>query len=129
MEGISSELSTPDTGLKSKIIEIFSRVPILGWLFGTLVAVILEQNVGTPLAWALGLPKIPALFGFLIMLKKPMLIPSSMLYVLLIFILPIGIIARLSLGPANRLAERLINLSMSGSVLVHLVLLYAIFHI
>lgn len=108
---------------------MFSRVPILGWLFGILIAVILEKIVGTPLAWALGLPKIPALFGFLIMLKKPMLIPSTMLYVLLIFILPIGIVARLILAPANRLAERMINFSMQGSVLVHLVLLYAIFHI
>jgi len=108
---------------------MFSRVPILGWLFGILIAVILEQIVGTPLAWALGLPKIPALFGFLIMLKKPMLVPSTMLYVLLIFILPIGIVARLILAPANRLAERMINFSMQGSVLVHLVLLYAIFHI
>ena len=69
MEVTTNELSTPDTGLKSKILEMFSRVPILWWLFGTLVAVILEQNVGTPLAWALGLPIIPALFGFLIMLK------------------------------------------------------------
>jgi len=129
MEVTSSELSTPETGLKSKILELFSRVPILGWLFGILIAVILEQIVGTPLAWALGLPKIPALFGFLIMLKKPMLVPSTMLYVLLIFLLPIGIVARLTLAPANRLAERLINLSMQGSVLVHLVLLYAIFHI
>ena len=129
MEATSIELSTPGTGLKSKILDTFSRVPILGWLFGTLVAVILEQNVGTPLAWALGLPKIPALFGFLIMLKKPMLVPSTMLYVLLIFLLPIGIVARLTLAPANRLAERMINFSMQGSVLVHLVLLYAIFHI
>jgi len=129
MEVTTNELSTPEAGLKSKILETFARVPILGWLFGTLVAVILEQIVGTPLAWALGLPKIPALFGFLIMLKKPMLVPSSMLYVSLIFLLPIGIVARLTLAPANRLAERLINFSMQGSVLVHLVLLYAIFHI
>jgi len=108
---------------------MFSGVPTLGWLFGILIAVILEQIVGTPLAWALGLPKIPALFGFLIMLKKPLLVPSSMLYVLLIFILPIGIVARLTLGPVNRLAEKLIHISMPGSVLVHLALLYAIFHI
>lgn len=129
MEATSIELSTPETGLKSKILETFSRVTILGWLFGILIAVILERIVGTQLAWALGLPKIPALFGFLIMLKKPMLVPSTMLYVLLIFILPIGIVARLTLAPANRLAERLIDFSMQGSVLVHLVLLYAIFHI
>jgi branched-chain amino acid transport system permease protein len=107
MEATSIELSTPETGLKSKILETFSRVTILGWLFGILIAVILERIVGTQLAWALGLPKIPALFGFLIMLKKPMLVPSTMLYVLLIFILPIGIVARLTLAPANRLAERL----------------------
>jgi len=129
MEVTSSELSSPETGLKSRILEMFSGIPILGWLLGILIAVILEQIVGTPLAWALGLPKIPALFGFLIMLKKPMLVPSTMLYVLLIFILPIGIVARLSLAPANRLAERMINFSMQGSVLVHLVMLYAIFHI
>ena len=129
MEVTGTELSTTATGLKSKIFEMFSMVPIIGWLFGILFAVILEQIVGTPLAWALGLPKIPALFGFLIMLKKPLLIPSSIVYVLLIFILPIGIIARLSVAPANRLAERLINFSMIGSVLVHLILLYTIFHI
>ena len=129
MEVTRGELSTTIMGLKSKIREMFSRVPILGWLSGILIAVILEQIVGTPLALALGLPKIPALFGFLIMLKKPMLVPSTILYVLLIFLLPIGIVARLTLAPANRLAERLINFSMQGSVLVHLVLLYAIFHI
>jgi branched-chain amino acid transport system permease protein len=129
MEVTSSGLSATVTGLKIKIFEMFSMVPIVGWLFGALVAVILEQIVGTPLAYALGLPKIPALFGFLIMLKKPLLIPSSILYVLLIFILPIGIIARLSLSPANRLAEKIIKFSVPGSVLVHLVLLYAIFHI
>ena len=128
MEVTGTEVSTTAISLKSKVFEMFSMVPIIGWLFGALVAVILELIVGTPLAIALGLPKIPALFGFLIMLKKPMLIPSSLLYVLLILILPIGIIARLSLEPANRLAERLINLSMPVSVIVHLVLLYAIFH-
>jgi branched-chain amino acid transport system permease protein len=129
VEETRGELSTTAIGLKSKIWDMFSRVPILGWLSGTLIAAILEQIMGTPLALALGLPKIPALFGFLIMLKKPMLVPSTMLYVMLIFLLPIGIVARLTLAPANRLAERLINFSMQGSVLVHLVLLYAIFHI
>ena len=129
MEVTGSELSTTAIGLKTKIRDMFSMVPIMGWLFGALIAVILEQIVGTPLAIALGLPKIPALFGFLIMLKKPMLVPSTMLYVLLIFILPIGIVVRVSFAAANRLAERLINFSMPGSVFVHLVVLYAIFHI
>jgi len=129
MEATSSELSAAESGLTSKILELFSRVPILGWLLGALVAVILEQIVGTPLALALGLTKIPALLGFAIVLKKPMLVPSIVLFVLLIYILPIGIIARLSLAPANWLVTKLFNFSTQGSVLFHLVLLYAIFHI
>jgi branched-chain amino acid transport system permease protein len=129
MEATSSELSAAESGLTSKIQELFSRVPMLGWFLGALVAVILEQVVGTPLALALGLPKIPALLGFAIALKKPMLVPSTMLFVLLIYILPIGIIARLSLSPANWLVTKLFNFSTQGSVLIHLVLLYAILHI
>jgi branched-chain amino acid transport system permease protein len=129
MNVTGTELSATVKGLKNKIIEIFSLVPVIGWLFSILIAVILEQIAGTSLAWTLGLPKIPALFGFLIMLKKPLLIPSTILYVMLIYIIPIGVIARLSLGPANSLAKRLCTFSIPMSVLVHLVLLYAIFHI
>ena len=129
MEATSSELSAAEAGLTSKLQELFSRVPVLGWLLGALVAVILEQIVGTTLALALGLPKIPALLGFAIALKKPMLVPSTLLFVLLIYILPIGIIARLSLAPANWLVTKLFNFSTQGSVLTHLALLYVILHI
>ena len=129
MDMTGTELSATAKGLKNKILITFYMVPIIGWLFSTLIAVILEQIAGTSLAWTLGLPKIPALFGFLIMLKKPLLVPSTILYVLLIYIIPIGVIARLSLVPANRLAKRLIKFSIPVSVCIHLVLLYAIFHI
>ncbi|MFN2219415.1 MAG: hypothetical protein ACK2UA_12470, partial [Anaerolineae bacterium] len=44
----------------------FSQVPLLGWLLGALVAVILELIVGTPLARALGMSKVPVLFGAVI---------------------------------------------------------------
>ena len=60
-----------------KLRNSFSQVPLLGWLLGTLIAVILERYLGDGLADVLGLPKIPVLFGFLIMLKKPLLIPSA----------------------------------------------------
>lgn len=129
MEATGNELSATESGLKSKLRGLFSGVPLIGWLFGALAAVLLEQIAGTPLALALGLPKIPALFGFTIMLKKPMLVPSTIVYVLLIYMLPVIVIARLSLAPANRAAGKLIDLSMNGSVLVHLILLYLVMHI
>ena len=129
MEATGNELSAADSGLVSKIRGLFFRVPLIAWLWGALVAVILEQLVGTPLALALGLPKIPAIFGITIVLKKPMLVPSTMLYVALIYLLPVCIVARLCLTPANRVAEKLMRFSMQGSVLIHLILLYAIMHV
>jgi len=129
MEATSNELSAADSGVVSKIRGLFLRVPLIAWLCGALVAVILEQIIGTPLALALGLSKIPAIFGITIVLKKPMLVPSTMLYVALIYLLPVCIVARLCLTPANRVAEKLMRFSMQGSVLIHLILLYAIMHV
>jgi branched-chain amino acid transport system permease protein len=107
----------------------FSQVPLLGWLLAAFVAVLLEQLVGTPLARLLGMSKIPVLFGFVIALKEPLLFPSALLYVLLIYVLPIAIIARASATVANRLASRLLSFSMIVSALLHLALLYAVLHI
>ncbi len=109
--------------------EPFAAVPMLGWLFGALIAVGLEILIGTPLARLLGLSKVPVLFGFTIVLKEPVLIPSVILYVLLIYILPIGLITRLTTRLANRLAARLLDVSMVASVFVHLALLYATLHL
>jgi branched-chain amino acid transport system permease protein len=66
----------PIIGFK-KFFRFFSAMPALGWLFGFLTAVIIEYLIGNNIAWLLGLPKIPALFGFLIMLKKPLLTTKS----------------------------------------------------
>jgi branched-chain amino acid transport system permease protein len=107
----------------------FSQVPMLGWLVAALVAAILEQLIGTPVARALGMSKIPVLFGFVIVLKEPFLIPSALLYVLLIYILPIGLIARTSAQLANGLAARLLSFHMLASVVIHLALLYATLHV
>ncbi|MFQ5613311.1 MAG: branched-chain amino acid ABC transporter permease [Anaerolineae bacterium] len=113
----------------SKVWEPFSQAPLLGWLFGALVAVGLEQLLGTPLARGLGMSKIPSLFGVVIILKDPILIPSAILYVLLIYVLPAGLIARLSAPLANRLAAKLLRFPMLLSVAIHLGLLYATLHI
>jgi len=107
----------------------YSRVPLLGWLAGILVAVTLERLAGAPLALALGLTKIPVLFGFVIMLKKPALIPSTVLYILLIYAVPTAIVTRVGTSAANRLAAWLVRLPMAIPVAVHLGLLYAALHI
>jgi len=107
----------------------FSRVPLLGWFFGALIAAVLERLVGSPLALALGLQKIPVLFGFAIMLKNPMLIPSTILYLLLVYVLPTGVTARLCSSLTNRLAARLFRFPMVVTVAVHLAFLYATLHV
>jgi branched-chain amino acid transport system permease protein len=107
----------------------FSRVPLLGWFSGVLSAVLLERLVGAPLALALGLEKVPVLFGFVIMLKHPPLIPSAILYVLLVYAVPTAVVTRLCISPANRLAAWLVRLPMAVPVAVHLALLYAALHI
>ena len=48
---------------KTMIRNTFGEVPLLSWLLGCLVAVILEQLVGYELTDILGLSKVPVLFG------------------------------------------------------------------
>ena len=114
---------------KGTIFDSMYRVPLLGWLFGILIAVLLEHFAGELLADVLGLPKIPVLFGCVIMLKKPLMIPGAILYMLLIYILPISIVARLSSVSANKVAAKLLDYPMFVSVLVHIALLYASLYI
>ena len=107
----------------------FTQIPLLSWLIGVLIAVILERFVGLPLAWALKLPKIPALLGSLIIMKTPALIPSVLAYDILIYVLPIGLAAKLSASSVNRLAAKLMALPIAISVVLHLAILYASLHI
>ena len=112
MDVTSDRLSANKKSLASRWQAFSSGVPLLGWLLGALVAVVLEQLIGTAFAQAMWLPKVPVLFGCVIMLKKPMLIPSAMAYVLLIYVLPIGAIARLSADAMNRLTAKLLDIRM-----------------
>ncbi|MFQ5885664.1 MAG: branched-chain amino acid ABC transporter permease, partial [Anaerolineae bacterium] len=115
--------------LLNKIRGQFAQVPLLGWLFGVLIAVAVEYLAGHPLAQALGLASIPPLFGVTIILKEPALIPSAMLYVLLVYVLPAGAVAWLSSSLANRLAAKLLRLPLLLSAVIHLGLLYAALHV
>jgi len=113
----------------TNIRKSFSQVPLLGWLLGALVAVVLEHYLGDALVEVLGLPKIPVLFGFVIMLKKPLLIPSALIFVLTIYALPIGMVARLSAPVTNRWVAWLFKYPTMVSVMIHLGFLYAILHL
>ncbi|MDJ0665729.1 MAG: branched-chain amino acid ABC transporter permease [Desulfobacterales bacterium] len=104
-------------------------VPLLAWLLGVLVAVLLEQAMGEVLTDLVGLPKIPVLFGCMIMLKEPTLIPSALVYVAMIYGVPIILLGKLLARPANWIAARMITWPIVIPVIVHLVLLYGIMHI
>jgi hypothetical protein len=128
MEATSDGLSTDKRQILSQIRVFFSQVPLLSWLLGLLVAVALEYFIGTSFARALGLRKAPMLFGFVIMLKKPALIHSALIYLFLIYLLPITVIARLSAAGMNRLAAKFLDYPLMLSALIHLGLLYLILH-
>ncbi|MBW2433207.1 MAG: branched-chain amino acid ABC transporter permease [Deltaproteobacteria bacterium] len=129
MEATSEKSSSASILSKLNIRAWASRVPLIGWLIGALIAVGLEMAIGTPLARGLGLPKAPVLFGFVIMLKKPLLIPGAALYLALIYLLPIGLVARFGAAALNRLAAVLADFSTLFSILIHLALLYLVLHL
>ena len=112
-----------------RIRNTFSDAPLLGWLLGAVAAVALERFLGMSLAEALGLAKIPVLFGCNIILKKPLLAPGAIFYVLLIYVVPVLAVAKLTDSLANRMADRLLRVSAGFSVIVHVGLLYASLHI
>lgn len=113
----------------SRLWQPYRSIPLLGWLLAALVAVGLEQFVGLYLARTLGMSRVPALFGTLVILDDPVLIPSALIYLVLIYILPMGLVARLSAPLANRIAARLMGYPLIVTAVVHLLLMYAVLHI
>jgi branched-chain amino acid transport system permease protein len=116
----------PSTG--NRLRNRLATIPMLGWLAGVLGAVGVELLLGDWLSYILYLPKIPVLFGCLIMLKTPLLIPSVLAYLALVYALPILIIAYPTTGLANRLAAALDRRPIWLSALIHLGLLYLALH-
>lgn len=115
--------------LRTRLAQPFVMVPILGWIFGALVSVGLELLIGLPLARALGIAKIPALFGISIALDQPALFPSAILYDLIIYIIPILLVAWLTAMPANWISGKLFAINTWVSVILHILLLYLILHL
>lgn len=129
MAGNASGSAPAKGAFKQKIQAAFQPVPVLGWLAGFLIVVMLEHMFGRLVAGMLGLPKIPALFGCLVILKEPILIPSVLIYLALIYVVPVSVIAKTGAQKMNQLAAWLLKFPIWVSVLIHLVLLYAILHI
>jgi len=127
MDELSMQGQAPLSGMQ-RIRAAFAGVPILGWLVGILCAVFIERYFGDEISYQLYLPKVPVLFGCLIMFKKPLLIPSALAYVTLIYVVPIAASARLSAVFTNRIAAVLDRGPIALSCLIHVGLLYAALH-
>jgi len=108
----------------SSIRRFTAQTPSLGWILGILAASSLELLIGLPLARAIGLNKPPVLFGVDIALKTPLLLPASLLYDLIIYILPSALVVRFLTPLANRISGWLLRYPAWLSALVHMALLY-----
>ena len=113
---------------KTRVKAFLSPLPLIGWLLGIFVAVLLEYFLGDLISYYLGLPKIPVLFGFLTVLKKPLLIPGTFGYLVAVYVLPVLIIGKMLQKPANMLARFLDGRSVFIAAIVHLGLLYGVLH-
>lgn len=118
-----------DTGIIHAFKSMFQTVPSIAWLIGALGSVLLEKYVGTYIVSILHLPKIPVLFGLMLMLKFPELIPNLILYVLIVYVLPILIIGTVIRLPMNWVADRLLKIHEYVSIAIHIGLMYAVLHI
>lgn len=116
--------------LANKFKKTFSNVPMLGWFLGTFAAVLIEYYWGYDyISYYLGLPKIPVLFGVLVMLKNPLMIPGALGYDIVVYVIPVLLIAKASTFITNPLAGVLEKLPLWLSSLIHLILFYGILHL
>ena len=101
----------------------FGQVPTLGWLFGMLLSTLIEHALGYRLALGVGLSSIPPIFGFTVIFASPQLIPSALLYVILIYVVPVAGVALLSAKWTNKLSAWMLGAPVL-SQLAHLALFY-----
>ncbi|GAB4476306.1 MAG: hypothetical protein Kow0088_14030 [Anaerolineales bacterium] len=130
---VVSEIVEERTTFRSKIRtwwrQYFGEIPLFAWFIGALVAAIVEMLAGNPFARLIGMPRGPVLFGFLIALKTPLLIPPAILYNIVIYLVPLFVVAKLAEGISNKLAGWMLDRSVVLSTLIHLALLYIALHI
>jgi branched-chain amino acid transport system permease protein len=126
---------------------LFGPVPLLGLLLGFLACVLIEHSMGETLANVLKLPKMPVLFGILTISKAIADLVNSVLsggtfaaaalaqifttliYVVVIYVAPLTIVARLTAGLTNRIARAMEDLPLLFPALLHLGLLYVVLRV
>jgi branched-chain amino acid transport system permease protein len=128
MEEQNEKDQRPKKGFKAWLQKLFAGIPLIGWLFSVFGAVLIEYFLGDLISYYLGLPKIPVLFGFLTVLKKPLLIPGIIGYLILVYGLPILLIAKSLRKPANKLAAFLDKGPVSIGAIIHLGFFYGAMH-
>ncbi|HDN79747.1 MAG: branched-chain amino acid ABC transporter permease [Chloroflexi bacterium] len=120
-----------------------AAIPLMSWLIGALGAFILENLVGYSLALLVGLPGIPAIFGlshlgaligallkgvsgYAEVISSLMLFLGTLVYDLVIYIIPTYILARLSVP----LVEKFLSLIPARFyTLLHLAVFYGALHL
>jgi len=127
---VENNSASPDNPPKRflRLRQFLGDIPLLAWLFGGLISVLVEQQIGESLANLLGLPKIPVLFGFMIAMKEPLLLPGALAYVLVLYVLTIVLIGKITARPFNLMAAKMMQWPIAIPVLLHLVVLYASMH-
>ena len=136
-----------DGGIFQRLGQFFKPVPLLGYLVGFLVCVVWELWVGEQLATLLGLPKMPVLFGILTIFKiiagvinfaikgdafawsTLVQIPAALVYLSVIYLVPLAIVTRGVTAPANAVARWLQRFPLIITALVQLGLMYAVLHV
>ncbi len=134
-------------GIFYRVGLFFKPVPLLGYLLGFMACVLWEQLAGEGLTSLLGLPKMPVLFGLLTIFKVLagiinflikgdafnwatwVYIPAALVYLTVIYLLPVSLVARAVVKPANALARFLHGFPLIVTVLVQLGLMYAVLHV
>ena len=134
-------------GIFYRVGLFFKPVPLLGYLLGFLVCVLWEQLAGEGLSSLLGLPKMPILFGLLTIFKvlagivnflikgdafhwaRLVEIPMALVYLTVIYLIPLALVARAAVKPANAIARYLQKFPLIVTALVQLGLMYAVLHV
>jgi len=129
MDNQNPKLPQSKKGFRAWLQGFVAPIPLIGWLLGILVAALMEFFLGDLISYYLGLPKIPVLFGFLTVIKTPLLIPGTIGYLILVYGLPILIIVKSLQKPANKLAGFLDKRRVIIGTLVHLALFYGALHL
>jgi len=142
-----NETLAPQTGLFHRVGLFFKPVPLLGYLLGFLACAFWELWVGEGLTEVLGLPKMPVLFGLLTIFKvlaglvnllikgdafnwtTLVHIPTALIYLSVIYLIPLIFVARAFAKPANILARYLQGFPLIITALVQLGLMYAVLHV